>query len=77
MPDESTFAALREKHARNQKERLKWIDRWAKFVANAEDDDEWGDQLNELINSQIEAARATDYTPDYSCEADGTRGREE
>lgn len=41
---------LKDKHARNRAQRLAWIDQWAEFVATAEDDSTWGNQLNELID---------------------------
>lgn len=48
---------LDKKLAHNDEQRLEWIRMCAEFVANAENDDEWGGQLNELINSQVGAAR--------------------
>lgn len=51
---------LEDKHARNLEQRLDWIDQWAEFVATAEEDSEWGDQLNALVDAQIAAAQALD-----------------
>ena len=51
---------LEDKHARNRDQRLEWIDQWAEFVASAEDDSEWGEKLNTLIDAQIEAAQQMD-----------------
>lgn len=51
---------LDDEHARNREQRFAWVDQWAEFVASAEDDNAWGDQLNELIDSQIEAAQQMD-----------------
>lgn len=44
---------------------LEWIDRWAEVVATAEDDSEWGEQLNALIDAQIESARHTLIDPNF------------
>lgn len=51
---------LDDKHARNLKQRLDWINQWAEFVASVDDDSEWGDQLNEFIDAQIEVAQSMD-----------------
>lgn len=51
---------LKDKHARNRAQRLAWIDQWAEFVATAEDDSTWGDQLNELVDSQIGTVQSMD-----------------
>lgn len=58
---------LREKHRRNDEQRLDWIERWAKFVASAEDDAVWGDQINTLVNSQIEAVQSLPVDVQRQC----------
>lgn len=42
--------------ARNQQERYAFIKEWAEYVRTHSDDD-WGEQVNRLVNSQLESAR--------------------
>jgi len=42
--------------ADNEKERLRQIRQWAQFV-RTHPDDEWGRQVNKLIDAQIASAR--------------------
>lgn len=50
---------LEEKHARNDAERLRQVKQWAEYVRTHPDDD-WGRQVNKLVNAQIESARQYD-----------------
>jgi len=52
----SDLSNLEEKHARNREERIQFIKEWAEYV-RTHPDDEWGEQVNKLVNSQIRAAR--------------------
>ena len=55
---------LHEKHARNHEERLRFIREWAEYVRTHPDDD-WGEQVNKWVNSQIQSARnVEDERPD-------------
>lgn len=55
---------LDEKHARNREERLSFIREWAEYV-RTHSDDVWGEQVNDLVDSQIESARnVEDERPD-------------
>lgn len=55
---------LEEKNARNREERLRFVRQWAEYVRTHPDDD-WGEQVNRLVNSQIQSARnAGDDRPD-------------
>jgi hypothetical protein len=47
---------LEEKHARNDAERLRQVKQWAEYVRTHPDED-WGRQVNKLVNAQIESAR--------------------
>lgn len=47
---------LEEKHAQNRQQRYAFIKEWAEYVRTHPDDD-WGEQVNTLVNSQIESAR--------------------
>ena len=49
---------LEDKQARNREQRLAWIDQYTEFVAAAEDDRVWDDQINALIDAQIEAVQS-------------------
>jgi len=48
--------ALDRKHARNREHRLRQIKAWAEYVRTHPDDD-WGEQVNLLVNSQLQSAR--------------------
>ncbi|MEA5388956.1 hypothetical protein VB773_05090 [Haloarculaceae archaeon H-GB2-1] len=48
--------AREEKHARNREERLRQIRDWAAYV-RTHDDEDWGRQVNTLVNSQLQSAR--------------------
>jgi hypothetical protein len=52
----SDLPDLERKHARNREERIQFIREWAEYVRTHPDDD-WGEQVNKLVNSQIRAAR--------------------
>jgi hypothetical protein len=45
-----------EKHARNRRERHDQIKAWAEYVRTHPDED-WGEQVNELVNAQLQSAR--------------------
>jgi len=47
---------LAEKHERNREQRIAEIERWVEYI-QTNPPDVWGEQLNTLIESQIEAAR--------------------
>jgi len=44
------------KHARNREERHRQIREWAAYVRSHPDED-WGEQVNTLVNSQLQSAR--------------------
>lgn len=47
---------LEDKHERNQRQRYAFIKEWAEYVRTHPDDD-WGEQVNIVIDSQLESAR--------------------
>jgi hypothetical protein len=47
---------LADKHERNRAQRIEEIERWAEYIRD-NPPEVWGEQLNTLIESQIEAAR--------------------
>ncbi|QPV63413.1 hypothetical protein I7X12_01895 [Halosimplex litoreum] len=51
-----TNSDLEEKHARNRELRRAEIRRWAEYVRTNPDDD-WGEQVNKLVDSQLASAR--------------------
>jgi hypothetical protein len=66
MTGSETPDPLDEKHARNREQRLQQIKEWARYVRTHPDDD-WGEQVNRLVNSQLESARHhEDERPDLS-----------
>lgn len=61
---------LERKHARNRERRLQQIREWAEYVRSHPDDD-WGEQVNRLVNAQLESARHhEDQRPDIDRETD-------
>ena len=44
------------KHARNREDRLRRLREWAAYVRTHSDED-WGEQVNTLVNSQLQSAR--------------------
>jgi hypothetical protein len=48
---------LDRKHERNLADRREQIKQWAHYV-RTHPDDEWGRQVNKLVNAQIQSARA-------------------
>lgn len=50
--------------ARNEEQRRAFVVEWAEYVSSHPDDD-WGEQVNRLIDSQLESARhLEDERPD-------------
>lgn len=47
---------LREKHAQNRHARREQIRAWAAYV-RSHPDSEWGEQVNELVDAQLQSAR--------------------
>jgi len=56
MSDSNTRDELKAKHEQNRQQRVKSIKRWVEFI-KTHDADEWGDQQNRLVDSQLESAR--------------------
>ena len=50
---------LEVKHQQNRNQRLDSIKRWVEFI-KTHDVDEWGDQQNRLVDSQLESARQSE-----------------
>lgn len=61
--------ALERKHARNDAERLRQVEQWAESVRTHPDED-WGRQVNELVDAQIESARHHDTDTQRRCRSD-------
>jgi hypothetical protein len=59
MSDSNTRDELKAKHEQNRQQRVKSIKRWVEFI-KTHDADEWGDQQNRLVDSQLESARQSD-----------------
>lgn len=56
MSDSKAPEELRDKHQRNQQERLDAVKTWARYVKE-QPVEVWGPQQNRIIESQIESAR--------------------
>lgn len=61
--DSETRDDLAAKHEHNREQRLDAVYRWVEYVEN-NPPEVWGEQLNRLIESQLEAARAADVDPE-------------
>ena len=61
MTDSSKRDALAAKHKRNREQRLTEIKRWVEYV-QSEPAERWGEQLNRLVDSQLDAARDAGLT---------------
>lgn len=59
MSDSNTHDDLEAKQERNRQQRVSSIKRWVEFI-KTHDADEWGDQQNRLVDSQLESARQSD-----------------
>lgn len=59
MSDSNTRDELKAKHEQNRQQRVESIKRWVEFI-KTHDADEWGDQQNRLVDSQLESARQSD-----------------
>ena len=59
MNDSNKRDDLEAKHRQNRNQRLTSIKRWVEFI-KTHDSDEWGDQQNRLVDSQLESARQSD-----------------
>jgi len=64
MSDSNRREDLEAKHERNRQQRISSIKRWVEFI-KTHDSDEWGDQQNRLINSQLESARQSDIDVEH------------
>lgn len=64
---------LDAKHARNRERRFEQIKAWAEYVRTHPDED-WGEQVNRLVNAQLESARHhEDERPDLDARRDSER----
>lgn len=54
-----TDSDLEEKLARNRADRRRQIREWAAYVRSHPDDD-WGEQVNSLVDAQLQSARHFD-----------------
>jgi hypothetical protein len=64
MSDSNTPDELEAKHERNRQQRVAGIKRWVEYI-KTHDVDEWGDQQNRLVDSQLESARESDIDVDH------------
>lgn len=64
MTDSNARDTLEAKHERERERRLSGIKRWVEYI-KTHDPEEWGDQQNRLIDSQLESARQSDIDIDH------------
>lgn len=56
MSDSNTREDLDSKHERDRERRVAAVKRWVEYI-KTHDPEEWGEQQNRLVNSQLESAR--------------------
>ena len=56
MSDSDAREDLDAKHERNRERRVSAVKRWVEYI-KTHSPDEWGEQQNRLVNSQLESAR--------------------
>jgi len=64
MNDSDAREALDAKHDRNREQRIEGIKRWVEYI-ETHDPSEWGDQQNQLVDSQLESARQSGIDADH------------
>jgi hypothetical protein len=64
MSDSNGREALEAKRERIREQRIAAIKRWVEYI-KSHDADEWGDQQNRLVNSQLEAARQSEIDVEH------------
>ncbi|WP_458207771.1 hypothetical protein [Haladaptatus sp. NG-SE-30] len=64
MSDSNTRDPLEEKHERDRQQRIAGIKRWIEYI-KTHSPDEWGEQQNRLVNSQLESARQSDIDAEH------------
>ncbi|EJN56919.1 hypothetical protein [Halogranum rubrum] len=67
MSDSNVRDKLDAKHERNDERRIEAVKRWAAYVESAPPE-EWGPQLNKLVNAQVQSARDSQLPAEhYRC----------
>lgn len=64
MRDSKERDALEAKHERNRQRRIDGIKRWVEYVETHEPE-QWGGQLNRLVDSQLESARQSEVDAEH------------
>lgn len=59
MTDSNGLDDLEAKRERNRQQRIEAVKRWVEYI-KTHDADDWGEQQNRLVNSQLESARQSD-----------------
>ena len=70
MSNSNARDALDAKHERNREQRVTGIKRWVEYIHTHSPDD-WGEQQNRLINSQLESARQSDIDAEQRRRVEG------
>lgn len=75
MTDSKERDDLDAKRERNRQHRIAGIKRWVEYI-ETHDVEEWGEQLNRLVDSQLESARRSDVDLEHRQRVDRA-GRDE
>ena len=64
MSDSDAHEDLEAKHERNRERRVSGVKRWVEYI-KTHGPDEWGEQQNQLVNSQLESARQSGLSVEH------------
>lgn len=64
MNESDELDRLAEKHERIREARLQAVKRWVEYI-ETHPPDVWGEQQNQLVNAQLQAARAADLDAEH------------
>lgn len=64
MSDSNARDELEAKRERNRQQRVTGVKRWVEFI-RTHAADEWGEQQNRLVDSQLESARQSDIDVEH------------
>lgn len=69
MSDSNEPDALAVKHEQNREQRVEAVKRWVEYIRE-HPAEEWGEQQNRLVNSQLESARESGLDVEHRRQVD-------
>lgn len=64
MTDSNEREELDRKREQNREQRIQAVKRWVEYI-QTHDPEDWGEQQNRLVNSQLESARQSDIDVEH------------